>query len=111
MNLFVNISIFLGLISGLRDVVASNASMPSHFTGLLSDVLFTNRQQDLSITSLCNQELAMIQKALDGKDDWAIKRKCFEVFVHLRICLLSCWAEKYQVLQCLEWQNYKHIYK
>lgn len=74
----------LGLISRLAVVnsatvlspsSSSNGSKTTYFTGLLSDVLLTNRENDLAITSRCNRELSEIQNGLDMRDVWAIKCK------------------------------------
>lgn len=97
MDLFVKIVTFLGLIGNLAIVNSATVLPPSpsskgskttYYTGLLSDVLLTNRENDLAITSLCNQELSEIQKGLDMRDVWAIKckysvffrRKCLQLF-------------------------------
>lgn len=74
----LKILILLGLISSSwasANVVVTNSSTHAHFSGLLSDVLETNRQHDLKITFLCNEELNSIQNGLDVKEIWAIKRK------------------------------------
>ena len=84
MDLSVKIVTFLGLIGHLSVVnsvtmlpssSSSNDSKTTYYTGLLSDVLFTNRENDLEITPLCNQELSAIQNGLDMRDIWAIKCK------------------------------------
>lgn len=78
MDRIVKIAIFAGLINCLTaSVLAYNSSSSTHFTGLLNDVLQTNRQHDLAISKNCNQELLSIQNGLDQRDVWAIKCKCF----------------------------------
>lgn len=85
MDLFVKIVTFFGLIGHLNLVSSSsstsspsqssalNTSKITYYTGLLSDILYTNRVNDLSITPLCDQELSKIQHSLDLRDTWAIK--------------------------------------
>lgn len=84
MDLLVKIVTFLGLIGHLTVVnsvlspsppAAATAASTTYFSGLLSDVLHTNRENDLAITQLCNQELSEIQNGLDMRDVWAIKCK------------------------------------
>lgn len=90
MDLLVKIVAFVGLIGHLNLVnstamLSSSASASSlygnytlkttYYTGLLSDILYTNRENDLSITPLCNQQLTEIQRGLNMRDIWAIKRK------------------------------------
>lgn len=84
----LKISLFLSLICGLMsaNAVTSNSSAVTHFTGLLSDILETNRQHDLRITTLCDKELNSIQNGLNARDIWAIKRECFvfcEAFLYI----------------------------
>lgn len=85
MDLLVKIVTLFGLIGHLT-VVNSTTMLPSssstngskstkYYTGLLSDVLFTNRENDLAVTALCNQELSEIQNGLDMRDTWALKCK------------------------------------
>lgn len=94
MDLFVKIVSFFGLIGHLNLVsstamLSTSTSSPSqssqlntskitYFTGLLSDILYTNRVNDLSITPLCDQQLSDIQNSLDLRDIWAIKCKLFD---------------------------------
>lgn len=89
MDLLVKIVIFFGLIGQLTVVnsvamlpssSSSNGSKNTYFTGLLSDVLFTNRENNLAISPLCNQELSAIQNGLDMRDIWAIKCKYRKLF-------------------------------
>lgn len=76
MCLNLKLTIFVGLILYFMDESnASNSTSTTYFTGLLSDVLQTNREHDLKITQLCNDELNSIQSGLDVKDVWAIKCK------------------------------------
>lgn len=87
MDLFVKIVTFSGLFGHLtlvNSVVlppplssssSTNGSKATYYTGLLSDVLHTNRENDLAITPLCNQELSAIQNGLNRRDIWAIKCK------------------------------------
>lgn len=98
MDLLVKIVTLFGLIGHLTVVnsvarlpssSSSNGSKITYYTGLLSDVLYTNRENDLAITPLCNQELSAIQNGLDMRDIWAIKCK-YRLFCN---CLLV-WKEK-----------------
>lgn len=76
MSLNLKLTVFLGLIIYTTAAsVTSNSTTTTYFTGLLSDVLQTNRENDLKITQLCNNELNSIQSGLDVKDVWAIKCK------------------------------------
>lgn len=86
MDLFVKLTTFLSLISYCTSttnsaVLKENAT--SYYTGILSDVLYTNRENDLKITAQCNHELITIQNGLDMRDTWAIKRKCFHAVFHI----------------------------
>lgn len=77
MSSIVKTSIFVLLISCCSfGIFAQNSTASTHFTGLLSDILLTNQQNNLDITSLCNKELVFIQNGLDLRDVWAIKCKC-----------------------------------
>lgn len=93
MNLFVKLTTFLSLISCSTSAVnsaISNGTATSYFTGLLSDVLHTNRLNNLEITPLCNQELMIIQSGLDMRDIWAIKRKCSNGYDRFHILISGC---------------------
>lgn len=79
MCLNLKLTIFVGLILNFAATIdASNSTSTTYFTGLLSDLLQTNREHDLKITQLCNDELNSIQSGLNVKDVWAIKCKYFD---------------------------------
>lgn len=73
----VKISLILGVVStfAAANAIAFNSS--SYFTGLLNDVLQTNRENELEISPLCDIELNSIRNGLDERDIWAIKCECF----------------------------------
>lgn len=78
MRLSVNVPIILIILNQLavKNTIASNSSPPKYFYGLLSDLLQVhNNKNDLTITSLCNEQLNSIQNGLNSKQIWAIKRK------------------------------------
>lgn len=82
MDSFVKITTFLSLISyctSTSNLAILKENATSYYTGILSDILYTNRENDLEITPQCNHELITIQSGLDMRDTWAIKRKYFNL--------------------------------
>lgn len=77
MSIIIKLITLFGLIGQLTMAkrIAANATDNTYYTGILSDLLHTNRENRLPITPLCNQELVAIQSALDMRDIWAIKCK------------------------------------
>lgn len=57
--------------------VAATTNSPKFYSGLLGDLLRVKYlKENLTISTLCNDQLDEIQNGLNGKDVWAIKCKC-----------------------------------
>lgn len=57
-------------------VATTVSNSPKFYTGLLSDFLRIKYvKENLTISTLCNQQLNEIQAGLNAKDVWAIKCK------------------------------------
>lgn len=98
MNSIAKLLIFIGSISCCTiSVLAYNSTTSAQFTGLLNDILQTNQQQDLGITTLCNQELISIQTGLDLRDVWAIKCKWLDKKKKKTIL----WNQRFMSILCL----------